>query len=66
VLNIHNYLQNPKVLKELVKKLGAVNQTTNQLFTKVAKLYKTVLASSNLKAIIKPKRGHVYKNWPFI
>jgi hypothetical protein len=66
VLNISDYLQDPKVLEKLVKKLGAVGQTTNQLFTKVAKPYKAILTGGDLKTVIKPKRGHVHKNRPSI
>jgi hypothetical protein len=66
VLDIRDYLRDSEVLKELVKKLGAVSQTINRLFTKVAKPHKAVLVSGNLRAVIKPEGGYVHKDWPFI
>jgi hypothetical protein len=66
VLDVGDYLQNPEVLKELFKKLSAISQITNQLLIKVAKPHKAVLAGGDLKTVIKPKGGYIYKDRPFI
>ena len=66
MLDIDNYLRDSKILKKLVKKPSATDQITNRLFTKVAKPNQTVLADGDLRAIIKPEKGHMHKNRPSI
>jgi hypothetical protein len=62
VLDIGDHLQDPEIPEELVKKPSAASWTTDQLPTKVAKPNQAVLAGGDLRAVMKPEGGHMYKD----
>jgi hypothetical protein len=66
MLDIGNHLRDLEILEELIKKPSAASWTTNQLPTKVTKPNQAVLAGSDLRAVMKPEGGYMYKDRPSI